>query len=199
MGEAAPGPSTTEVDREHEERRIAAALAAGDARAALPLLMDRHGERIYSYCRQMLGSDAEADDASQVVFMQAFEAIRRGSQVENPIAWLRGIARHRCLDRLQRRRRGPVLVNAEELERMIDADVPGQGQPGDPRVRQSLDECLDELDARSRAVVLLRHHDHLPYEDISRMTGDRPGALRVRVARALPLLRRCLEKKGGAL
>lgn len=199
MGGAAPGPSTIAVDREHEERRIAAALAAGDARAALPLLMDRHGERIYRYCRRMLGADAEAEDASQMVFMQAFEAIRRGAKVENPGGWLLGIARHRCLDRLDRRRRAPVPVDAEELERMIDTDAAGPGQPGDPRVRQSLDECLDELDARSRAAVLLRHHDRLPYDDISKMTGDRPGALRVRVARALPLLRRCLEKKGGAL
>lgn len=199
MGGAPRGPSTTEVDREQEERRIADALAAGDARAALPLLIDRHGGRIYRYCRRMLGADAEADDASQMVFMQAFEAIRRGARVENPIAWLLGIARHRCFDRLDGRRRAPVLLDAEELERMIDADVPGGGQPRDPGIRQSLDECLDELDPRSRAAVLLRHHDHLPYDSISQMTGDRPGALRVRVARALVLLRRCLEKKGAAL
>jgi len=194
----APGPSTSEADREQDELRIAAAVDAGDARTALPLLMDLYGERVYRYCRRLLGADAEAEDASQVVFMQAFEAIRRRSQVVSPGAWLLGIARHRCLDRLDRRRRGPVLVEAEELERVMDADEPGQGQAGDPRVRQALDECLDELDARSRAAVLLRHHDHLPYEAIGQLTGDRPGALRVRVARALPLLRRCLERKGGA-
>jgi RNA polymerase sigma-70 factor (ECF subfamily) len=197
LGGAPRGPSTTEVDREQE--RIAAALAAGDARAALPLLIDRYGERVYRYCRRMLGNDAEAQDAFQMAFMQAFEAIRRGAQVDNPGAWLCGIARHRCLDIVEGRSRRPVPLDAQELERMIDADVRGGGQPHDPRLQRLLDECLDELDPRSRTAVLLRHHDHLSYEDISGKTGDPPGALRVRVARALAILRRCLEKKGGAL
>jgi RNA polymerase sigma factor (sigma-70 family) len=186
-------------DREDEDRRIAEAIAAGDARTAVPLLIDRYGERIYRYCRRMLGSDAEADDASQMVFEQAFVAIERRAKVDSPAAWLCGIARHRCLDGIDRRRRAPLLVDAEELQRMIDANVPGRDQPLDPRLQQLLDECLDELDARSRTAVLLRHHDHLSYEEISGKTGDQPGALRVRVARALRLLRACLEKKGGAL
>jgi RNA polymerase sigma-70 factor, ECF subfamily len=193
----APGPSTSGADRERQER-IADALAAGDARAALPLLMDAYGEEVYRYCRRMLGADADADDVSQTVFMQAFEAIQRGARVENPRAWLRGIARHRSLDRLEGRRRSPVLVAREELERALDADVPEQG-PSDSSLRQALDDCLDALDARSRVAVLLRFHDHLPYDDIGKLTGDTAGALRVRVGRALSALRRCMEKKGGAL
>jgi len=42
----------------------------------------------------------------------------------------------------------------------------------------------------------LRFHDELSYEDMSRLTSDTPGALRVRLVRALPVLRRCLESKG---
>ena len=186
-------------DREDEDRRIAEAIAAGDARTAVALLIDRYGERIYRYCRRMLGSDAEAEDASQMVFLQAFEAIRRRPKVDSPGAWLCGIARHRCLDGIDRRRRAPLLVDAEELQRMMERSAMGGGQPLDPRLQQLLDECIEALDARSRTAVLLRHHDHLSYEDISGKTGDQPGALRVRVARALRLLRDCLEKKGGAL
>lgn len=186
-------------DRDDEDRRIAEAMAAGDARTAVPLLMDRYGERIYSYCRRMLGSDAEADDASQMVFLQAFEAIERRAQVDNPGAWLRGIARHRCLDGIDRRHRDPLLLDEAELQRMIDARAAAGSQLLDPRLQQLLDECLDALDARSRTAVLLRHHDHLSYEEIGGKTGDKPGALRVRVARALRVLRDCLEKKGGAL
>jgi RNA polymerase sigma-70 factor (ECF subfamily) len=186
-----------DVDRELD-RRISAALEAGDAHAALPLLMDRHGTAVFRYCRRMLGAGADGDDVSQTAFMQAFEAIQRGARVENARAWLLGIARHRCLDRLQGRRRAPVLVEPEELERALDAEAAADDPPRDPRARQALDECLDALDARSRMVVLLRFHDQLSYDAISKLTGDRPGALRVRVARALPALRSCLEKKGEA-
>jgi RNA polymerase sigma factor (sigma-70 family) len=196
---AVPEPATSEDDREEEdERRVAAALRAGDAHAALPLLMDRYGVTVYRYCRRMLGLDADGDDVSQTVFMQAFEAIQRRAQVENVRPWLLGIARNRCIDRLNGRRRGPLLVEEEELERATDDEGPHEPPLDDPRARHALDDCLDGLDARSRTVVLLRFHDELSYESISRLTGDTPGALRVRVARALTALRRCMEKKGEA-
>jgi Sigma-70 region 2 len=88
--------------------------------------MQRYGLSVYRYCRRMLGADADGDDVSQIVFMQAFEAIQRRAAVHDAGAWLLGIARNRCL------------------------------------------------------------------------TGDEPGALRVRVARALTALRRCMDRKGRA-
>jgi RNA polymerase sigma-70 factor (ECF subfamily) len=45
-------------------------------------------------------------------------------------------------------------------------------------------------------VLVLRFQDGLSFEEISKLTHDRPGALRVRLSRALPALRRCLEGKG---
>ncbi len=46
-------------------------------------------------------------------------------------------------------------------------------------------------------VLLLRFRDQLSSEAISKLTGDRPGSLRVRVARALRALRSGLEKRGS--
>ena len=198
MRGAVPRPATSEFELDREERRITDAIRAGDAHAALPLLMDRYGVTVYRYCRRMLGIDADGHDVSQIVFLQAFEWIQRRKPVDNVRAWLLGIARNRCMDRLNNRRRGPLLLDEEELERVTDDDAPGEPPLDDPRAREVLDTCLDSLDARSRAVVLLRFHDELSYDAISRLTGDTPGALRVRVARALTALRRCMERKGEA-
>jgi len=192
-----PGPSNDDLHPDPDERRLAIAMEAGDARAAVSLLMDLHGTYIYRYCRQMVGTDADGEDVSQTVFMQAFEAIQRRSRVGKVRPWLRGIARHRCLDRLEGRRKSPMPVPIEELDRAVDADAAQDGPIPDPRLGKALDDCLDELDPRSRTVVLLRFHDQLSYDDISRLTGDRSGALRVRVNRALPALRDCMKRKGG--
>jgi RNA polymerase sigma factor (sigma-70 family) len=193
---AVHGSASASPDDDPDELRLVGYLEAGDADKALPLLMDRHGATVYRYCRRLLGEDADGDDVSQIVFMQAFEAIRRGLRIENVRAWLLGIARHRCLDRLDRRRRSPVLVDADELERARDADEHGETMVRDPGASRALEDCLDRLEPRSRAVVLLRFYDHLSYEDIGGLTGDKPGALRVRLARALAALRACLESKG---
>jgi RNA polymerase sigma-70 factor (ECF subfamily) len=178
---------------------LAAALARGDARGALGLLVDRHGDAIYGYCRRMLGNQADADDVAQVVFVQAFEGLRDLSKADSARAWLFGIARHRCLDRLRSRKRGPLPVGDDELHRAIDAEAPAALAPRDAGAVKALDDCLDALEERSRAVVLLRFQDGVPYDEISALTGDSTGALRVRVNRALPALRRCLEGKGVTL
>ncbi len=189
-------PSQTRSVHGEPDGHLRDALAAGNARLALQLLMDMYGPTVYRYCRRMLGADAEGEDVCQIVFIQAFEAVRRGSVIDNPRAWLRGIARHRCLDRIAGRRRDLVLVDVDELERAADRRWTRETMARDSGASEALDDCLDELDARSRMVVLLRFRDQLAYEAISELTGDRPGALRVRVARALRTLRDCLEKKG---
>jgi RNA polymerase sigma-70 factor (ECF subfamily) len=175
---------------------LARAMTDKDAKKALVLLMDRFGGRIYNFCRGMLGDDAEAEDVSQTAFLQAFEAIRRGCPVENPYGWLRGIARHRCLDRIDARRRSPVPVGAEELERALDREEQEDKPIRDLPLQEALDACVDELDPRSRMVLLLRFREQLSYEEIARRTGDQPGALRVRVARALSALRLALKRRG---
>jgi RNA polymerase sigma-70 factor, ECF subfamily len=171
------------------------ALAAGEAHLAVTLLMERYGPTVDRYCRRMLGADADGEDVSQIVFIQAFEAIQRMSPIDNPCAWLLGIARHRCLDRLKGRRRAPVLADTDQLEHAADGDTPCDVVARDPGASQALDDCLAELDARSRTVVLFRFRDQLSYDAISRVTGDRPGALRVPVARALRQLRRRMEMR----
>jgi RNA polymerase sigma-70 factor, ECF subfamily len=174
---------------------LARAVAAGDARRALPLLIDRYGLVVYHYCRRMLSDGDDGDDVSQIVFLHAFEVIQRRQPIDNLRAYLLGIARYRCLDRLAVRRSAPILIDAHELERTLDSEALAACPTSDPRMSEALDESLDELDPRSRTVLLLRFQDGLSYAEISQLTGDRPGALRVRVARALRLLRRSLERR----
>ncbi|HRC59265.1 MAG TPA: RNA polymerase sigma factor [Kofleriaceae bacterium] len=175
--------------------KLAAALAAGDHVRAMELLIDGHGEHIYQYCRRMLGNRPDGDDVAQTVFMQAFSGLASLHDVEAARGWLFTIARHRCLDRLRSARRGPSLMGSEDIEALADAGAVAPTDE-DPRVRRALDDCLDELDEQSRALLVLRFHDELSYDEISKLVAVTPGALRVRVSRALPALRDCMESKG---
>ena len=162
-------------------------------------LIEVHGDCIYRYCRRILGNNEDADDVSQTVFVQAFQSRSKLPQVRNVRAWLLGIARYRCLDHLKLLRCAPRLEDGEDLDVVAEQNPEDPALGGDPLVKKALDECLDGLDDRSRAVLIMRFCDELSYQEITRCTSDNEGALRVRVARALPHLRRCLEKKGITL
>jgi len=187
---------TEEADSGAVDDEVRDRVRQGDRDRAITLLMRAYGTPIYRYCRNFIGHDADANDVMQTVFVQAFEGLAGLDDTANLKGWLYGIARHRCLDSLRRRRRrGEETLETDDVAPPIaPPDAPAtQAEAG------GLAECLDKLDGRMRAALLFRYNEDLSYDEIARLTGDRAGTLRVRVARALPLLRRCLERKGVAL
>src|SRR5207247_8255982 len=46
---------------------------------ATRLLYERHQRKILSFCQHQLGNREEAEDATQITFMNAFRGLRRGT------------------------------------------------------------------------------------------------------------------------
>ncbi|HWU87066.1 MAG TPA: sigma factor-like helix-turn-helix DNA-binding protein, partial [Kofleriaceae bacterium] len=65
--------------------------------------------------------------------------------------------------------------------------------------RRALQDCLDALPPEKRAAVLGRFFAHLEYSELAAATGEKTDTLRLRVARTMPELRECLERKGVKL
>ncbi|MEM8963792.1 MAG: RNA polymerase sigma factor [Acidobacteriota bacterium] len=180
------------------EGEALAALDAGDRENAVTVLMSAYGTEIFRFCRHLVTDPTLAEDAHQMTFVQAYEGMERFSRRSSLRTWLFGIARHRCLDALKMtRRRG---ARFEAVERLPDAPSPELNSDDRLTARarsRLLAECLDELRPRIRAAVLLRFQQGLSYPELAEAVGERPATLQARVARALPVLRHCLERKGA--
>jgi RNA polymerase sigma factor (sigma-70 family) len=61
------------------------------------------------------------------------------------------------------------------------------------RLARILAACLAKLAPAARDAVVLRYQQELSYDEAAAIAGDLPGTVRRRVARALPVLRRCVE------
>lgn len=184
--------------REEPGDDLVVALETCNYKAAMEILVGQYGDDIHDYCKWMLRNADEVQDVWQTVFAQALQSLKGLSSADGARMWLRGIARHRCLDQMRARRRRPQIVDSDGLREIADQQIAFAPADNDPCISRALDECLDCLDARSRALLKLRFHHDLTFGEISKLTFDTPGALRVRLARALPALRRCLENKGCA-
>ena len=176
-----------------------AALDRGKPEEALSILMRAYGTAVYRYCRQMAGSDDLAEEIQQLTFVQAYEGLAKFARRSSLRTWLFGIARHRCLDlakmnRRRLRRFGPL----EDVPDMAAPDRSVEERLSEDSRARALERCLQGLGPRVRDAVLLRFQHGLSYPEIARISGEKPPALQVRVARALPILRRCLEEKGMA-
>jgi RNA polymerase sigma factor (sigma-70 family) len=126
----------------------------GGSEAAFEAIFDRHHRGILGFCRHMLVSVEEAEDAVQHTFMAAFRELVGSDKPIQLKPWLYTIARNRCLTVLRTRGRQatgeltepPTEHLAAEVERRHDLrdllrDV--AGLPEDQRAALVLSELGD--------------------------------------------------------
>jgi RNA polymerase sigma factor (sigma-70 family) len=195
QSDRAPGIA---ANTEHADGEVLEALRNHDRRTALALLMHKHGEAVRRFCADLVGDCSVADDLAQTTFVQAFEGLSQFAHRASFKAWLLGIARHRCLDLLKSERRWMKVVSTEEnLPEITDESTPAaDAQLSSRTIAAAIADCIQALPIAMREAVSLRYRQNLSYDEMATAIGERAGTLRVRVARALPLVRRCLQGKG---
>jgi RNA polymerase sigma factor (sigma-70 family) len=159
-----------------DERLVA--LVRQGSQPAFEVLYDRHHRGILSFCRHMLGSREEAEDALQHTFMAAYRDIVGSEKDIQLRAWLYAIARNRCLSVLRTRRDKPV----DELE-----DVPTEGLAAVVERRQDLQDLLRDLAALpedQRAALVLSEIGDLPHDEIATVIGCPKGKVKALVFQA---------------
>jgi RNA polymerase sigma factor (sigma-70 family) len=157
-------PVSVALLRLASDKHLIEQVQAGSQRA-FEVVFDRHHRSVLSFCRHMLGSREDAEDAVQQTFMAAYRDLVRS---EKPIVlrpWLYAIARHRCLSMLRARR-----------ERPLEGVPPQVGDPLAAQVaaRQDLRAILTDvarLPDDQRAALVLAEVDDLSHEEIARVIG----------------------------
>lgn len=120
-------------------------------------------------CRRILGACEEARDATQECFERAQAALDT-HDAERPFRpWLLGIAAHRAIDALRRRRREAKLFAGEDLDAEAHVDPgasPLQHGLSAERRRELLD-AIDTLPDAYRAALTLRYFADLEFAAIA--------------------------------
>ncbi|WP_084010889.1 RNA polymerase sigma factor [Pseudofrankia sp. DC12] len=165
---------------------LLARVAAGDGGAAFGCLFRKHSTAVYSYCFHRLGSWSAAEDATSVVFLEAWRRRADAVVVSGSLRpWLLGVATN-------------VMRNQHRAARRYDAALrrlpPPETQP-DPSddVAGRIDDerqmaaVLGELKALKRnelEVIMVVAVEGLTYAEASVSLGIPVGTVRSRLARA---------------
>ena len=144
--------------------RLVEQVRAG-SETAFEVAYDRHHVGILAFCRHMLGSVEEAEDAVQHTFMAAYRDLIGSTKPIHLRRWLYTIARNRCLSVLRARREQPVAeVKAPPTEN-LSADV---------ERRQDLRDLLGDLAGLpedQRAALVLAEIGAFPHAEIAGVLG----------------------------
>jgi RNA polymerase sigma-70 factor, ECF subfamily len=176
--------------------------------AAFEVLMRRHNSRLFRVARAILKDEAEAEDALQEAYLEAYRhsaAFRGEAQVAT---WLTRIVINQALMRLRRRRRERVVVPIsprwttdsgaepdeaeapvadEKMETPPDAALRGE-------LRRLLERRIDDLPVAFRTVFVLRDVEDLSVLETAECLAIPAATVRTRLFRARALLREALAR-----
>jgi RNA polymerase sigma-70 factor (ECF subfamily) len=187
---------------EPTEMALVTRAAAGDG-TAFAALASPHQRAVFRHCYRMLGSGADAEDATQDTLERAWRKLATYDGSGPFAAWLQRIATNICLDGLRARRAriGPEAVigmtpdpELTWVEPVRDADLYGEADPQDEVVRNeeislAFVAALQRLAPRQRAALLL--HDVLAFthEEVAEVLGTSTSAVNSLLSRARETVR----------
>jgi RNA polymerase sigma-70 factor (ECF subfamily) len=139
-------------------------------------LVRRYQARALGHARMLTGNAADAADAAQEAFLDAFRHLRRFERGREFYPWFYTLLRNRSLKsraRQVRRREDPATAAP-------DAPMPS----GAPEDRVALAAALEALDADDRELIVLKHLDGWTYDELSARLGIPRGTVMSRLYHA---------------
>ncbi|MBI4902920.1 MAG: sigma-70 family RNA polymerase sigma factor [Acidobacteria bacterium] len=189
------GPNGTQLDTDSNlvERCL------GGEETAWEDLVRVHTRRVYAVCYRFTGSDSEAQDLTQDVFLRVFKTLRSFRSGEGSFSvWLLRLTRNLLIDHYRRGKQGRATESIEEqlpmLEETAALSARTDGLVAGREAGEILQAALDKLSPELRETLILRDLEELEYREIAGALGVPEGTVKSRLNRGRAELARLLRK-----
>lgn len=153
----------------------------------LDRLFARHYGRLYTFCYRLTGTRERAEDAVQDVFLRILAYRHTFKSGNNFSSWSMKIAQNASLKNLKSEGRYvpmpaqlEVVAQGPDLVELLESD----------QQTELLTRALARLPPPTRELIVMARFAESNYADIARHYGATEGTIKVRVFRALKLLRK---------
>lgn len=164
--------------------------------AGLGHLFERYHRPLYQFLARSTGDPAAAEDLVQEVFVRVLKYRHTYDAASRFETWLYRIARNARADHY--RRRAPAGADVDAA-RAVPATDPGPAEQLQQQLDlRQLERAMSRLDEERRDLLVLARFQGMPYERIAELLGIEVGAVKVRVHRALKVLRATFLELEGA-
>jgi RNA polymerase sigma-70 factor (ECF subfamily) len=169
------------------DHKLLVRARAGDREAFDAIVIDR-GEFLFRTALAILGSEADARDATQETLVNAWRKLGTLRDLDRFDAWLGRTLVNQCRMALRHRRRVRELPMTDETARFAwpgrAAETPGGTESTD------FDRAFERLNAEQRAMLVLHHLHGYGVAEIGAWLGIPTGTVKWRLSRARAALRR---------
>ena len=174
----------------------------GDLEAFNRLVEQYQWGPVYNLALRMLSNPAAAEDASQEVFISAYQALRRYRRGSFK-AWLLTITANACRDALRKRKRQQEVSLEETVETTGLTVASGSPSPEEytlsREVQREVQKALDLLSDDHRLAILFVDLQGLDYAEAAQAMSVSLGTLKSRLSRGRAQLKEHLLASRGTL
>ena len=197
MPEPEPGPPGR-TPEDAEDIRLMGLASAGDM-AAFEQLVERHQRLVIGTVGRMLGTNSDAEDIAQQVFVRVWKNVKRYEPRAKFTTWLLKITRNLVFNELRRRSRHPAVPlqsETDEEERPLKDDraVAPDASFLEHELQEAVDAAIAQLPKTQRMAVILRRYEELSYEEIAGALDQSVSAVKSLLFRARTELRESLKR-----
>jgi RNA polymerase sigma-70 factor (ECF subfamily) len=165
-------------------------LAQSGDREAFAILFEQYKNLVYKTAFLMLGEPTEAEDALQEIFLQVYKSLSGFDPGKAAFTtWLYRVTFNYCLN--HRRKKRPFTLPLEDISPALKSEFPGTQLAEAEIVEQAIEKLTD----KQRAVVILRYFWDLPYAEIAQILDVPLGTVKSRIDLALKTLRKGIEEQ----
>ena len=170
-------------------------------------LVRLHTRRVYGLCYRFTGSDAEAQDLTQEIFLRVFRTLKSYRSHEGSlVTWLTRLSRNLLIDHYRRTRQDrltdPIedqLGTLEEREHGADTVPRPDRAVAGREAGEILQAALGKLSPELRETVILRDLQEMEYREIAQVLKIPEGTVKSRLNRGRAELARLLRRQKAAL
>jgi RNA polymerase sigma-70 factor (ECF subfamily) len=179
-------------NRTRLERSILERIAAGD-QSAVQECMDQYGALVWSLARRWTRSAADAEDATQEIFLDIWKSAGRYAPGQgSEVVFITTIARRRLIDGLRAAGRRPQTETFDEDSRVAwNEQAPDAGELAVDVATAR--RALDMLEPSQRDMLLLGIVGSLSHSEIATLTGKPLGTVKTQMRRGLQKVRAMLD------
>jgi RNA polymerase sigma-70 factor (ECF subfamily) len=176
-----------------EEKEWISATKAGNG-ASFSQVIEKYQQPVYNLCYYMLRNTAEAEDATQEVFLRAYTKIDSYNEKHKFSTWLFSIASHYCIDRLKR-----PQINLVGWEKLAFGLTDKNFQPELSLIKSETSaeiyNLIDTLPPDYRSVVILKYWYAMPLQEIAETLNSTVSAIKSKLFRARRMMAQTAVRK----
>ncbi|WP_419805868.1 RNA polymerase sigma factor [Terriglobus sp.] len=208
-GKTAAAVDQARAAEQEQLRQLALACMAGDAGAWQQLVRLQH-RRIYGICYRFTGSQTDAEDLTQDVFVKLYRSLGSFDPSKGAFqTWIVTLTRNLLVDHFRRTRQDRA-TDSLDVTVMEDGEGPTRAeQLADSRtgqfenvarqqMRSRIQNALKQISPELREAVILRDLEDLDYKEVAQVLRVPEGTVKSRISRGRAELARILQREGIA-